>query len=532
MIIVSTDRPYLDYNSDKEVFGLIDRRRSYVHGWAGPSVSGKEGIHLTKNPYRAFSYVGYATPAAQVLLKPIFEGIQEARASDLSYVDPTDIRFNDCVPEGQKLMEFQVAGVAALLNRKSAFLADEPGLGKTPQTICYANIIKPAKFLVICPASLTLNWEREFETWLSHDRQVTVFEPGKSKLDAVLEKDTVIISYDSIVPRAKDFIKAGFTEFVACDEAHYLKSEKALRTKTLMCGENSLLKLAERLVLISGTPSPNKIAELVPFIRHLRPDLLCGAKVAAFKTWFFRKEIDYFSGKTKLMNLHPECELEFKTTVFADWLIRREKKDVLTQLPAKRYHLAVLSGGKEFDVLIDRSEALGIEDIEHIPGSMISAVAEVRHAIGVAKAPLVVGYIKDLLEGGTEKVVVFAHHRAVIDVLAKGLAAYSPGLIVGGMTAHDKDAAVQKFQNSDTCRVIICNIVAGGVGVTLTRAHDVVFAEASYVPGENEQAIDRIHRISQTERVTAHFPSVPGTIDFNVLKAFLTKKKELEFYNN
>ncbi len=533
------DHPVLTYDGARKVFGLSGMKVPHLTGWSNPQATGATGYFMTRNPYRAYNYVAYADAKAAEVLQEIYEGVQESSASGLDYVDPADRRLFDAIPAGETLYAYQLAGVAAIVKRKSAYLADEPGLGKTPQAICAINYLRPEKTIIIVPASLILNWEAELERWLVAPLSVGVYIPGRTHLHQIMDKNIVIISYNNITSRVDSFIRHGFLDMIICDEAHYLKSADSsmgrtpsARAKSLMGDPTALLKMADRVLLLSGTPSPNRLSELLPFIRHLRPDLMCGVPYKAYRDWMFSKDVELENGGTRWGKLYPDCELEYKTSIFADWLIRREKKDVLTQLPPKRYHLAVLDGGTAFKPLIKMSEDLNIADVTNIPSSKISAVAEVRHALGVAKAPLVAKYVKDMLDDGTEKIVVFAHHKRVVDILVKDLAEYRPVLIIGGMTATAKHASVKTFQNDPGCRVIICNITSGGVGLTLTAAHDVVFAEASYVPGENEQAIDRLHRITQKERVVAYFPSVPGTIDFNVLKAFLTKKEELKFYNS
>ena len=520
----------LDYNAEFGLFGITPPPLKYMEGWYQSSKHAD--VYFTRSPYRALSFVGYAGEKAAEVLQPIYEGIQEATSTDTGYVN-MDPALADCAPAGKHLYPFQLAGVSAILNREGVFLADEPGLGKTPQTICAINVARPKKVLIVCPALLIYNWYKELQDWLTFEPSVGVFDAARPILQAsAINSDICIISYDSLSTREAIFTKIDY-DWIVCDEAHYLKNETANRTKVLLSGGNALLKKCKKYILVSGTAAPNRLFEIVTYIKHLRADKFFGLSLTLFNEWFFTKEYDPFKKTATCRELRRGTQAEFRATLYHDWFIRREKKDVLTQLPAKQYRLVTLCGdGQVFQELVARSEALNIEDVSHIPSSSIAAVAEVRHAIGIAKAPLVVEYVKDLLESGLEKVVVFAHHRGVVDVLLTKLNRYNPQCVVGGMSSAGKDKAVAKFQTDPDCRVIVCNLTAGGVGITLTAAHDVVFAEASYVPGENEQAIDRVHRITQTEKVTAHFPSIPNTIDFNVLKTFLAKQEELKMLNN
>ena len=526
----------LTYFQEKGVFVYGTNTASeteHLPGWARLLTETDEGKkkfsgYYTNNPYRAFTFVGCSDEYAQEQLQPIHEGMQEAFCATTEFVPP-EIEYYTCCPEGKKLFPFQLAGVHRIVTRKRVFLADEPGLGKTIQAICARNIIRPKKTLVICPASLIFNWERELIDWSIQESTIGVFKPGAC-LEDILTKDIVIISYDSITPRIRAFMGIDWG-FLIVDEAHKLKNENANRTKAILSGPEALLKKAPYYVLLSGTPSPNRLAELVTFIRHLRKDKMFGVGLSVFRDWYFNKTTNYFSGSVEYKTFKQERSLEWRALLYHDWFIRREKKDVLTQLPAKQHKLVTLQAGESFKDIIAECEKLEIENVSDIPSSALSAIAEIRHAFGIAKAPFVAEYVKELLDGGQECLVIFAYHKAVIDILLDKLSVYNPVSIRGGMTSAQKQKSVDTFQKDKKCRLIICNLEAGGVGYTLTAAHDVVFAEASYVPGENDQAMDRLHRIGQTEKVVAHFLSVPGTIDFNILKAFLIKQRELEHLN-
>ena len=521
----------LTYYEDKNLFvyGTDEPTFDYLPGWSkfDHLIDGNITGFYTQNKYRAYTMVAAADEAAKQELEPIFRGIQEAFSHDCTYV-PAEPEYYTCTPEGKTLYPYQLAGVHMIVTRKRVFLGDEPGLGKTIQGICARNIIRPKKTLVICPASLTLNWEREIQEWSTFESSVAVFQ-GKD-LHHVLDHDVVIISDTSITSRIAAF-NAIHWDMVIVDEAHRIKNITAERTKVLLMQKDSALRKADYYVLMSGTPSPNRLVELVPFIRYLRPDKMFGAGMGKFKDWFFDKMYNPFSGGFKHASFKMERAVEWRALLYHDWFIRREKADVLTQLPPKQYKLITLDDGHKFSNIISQCEKLDIQDVMNIPSSAMSAVAEIRHAFGIAKAPLVAKYVSDMLEDTTEKIVVFAHHIEVVNILVEKLAKYKPVKIVGGMTTTQKQQARDAFQQDPAHRLIICNLEAGGVGWTLTSAHDVVFAEASYVPGENDQAMDRVHRIGQTEKVVAHFLSVPGTIDFNILKAFLGKQRELKVLN-
>ena len=147
-----------------------------------------------------------------------------------------------------------------------------------------------------------------------------------------------------------------------------------------------------------------------------------------------------------------------------------------------------------------------------------------RRLCGMAKAKPVADLLyQELEDGGLDKVVIFAHHKDVVDLIARDLERFGVRTITGATPAKDRAAYVDHFQTDPSVRVIVANIVAGGVGITLTAAADVVFAEQSWTPGDNAQAADRCHRIGQTRRVRVRFMALAGTIDEAITQSLRQK---------
>ena len=425
-------------------------------------------------------------------------------------------------PENTSYYPFQAAGIEHMVNqlrqRRAVALMDEQGLGKSAQAIGVANAMGFKKLLVICPASLRLNWVREIETWHLHSNGVTPVLTGTDSFDPAA---SVVVSYD---------LATNLTEyqpdFIICDEIHYLKNVTAKRTR-LILGDGKkwpgLISFAPA-VLLSGTPLPNgKPNELWPVLFKCAPDAISYMKYWPFIQQFCEYESDDYSGVhvTGAKNTE-ELFLRLRGSGF---MVRRLKKDVLKSLPPKRHKLVVFPATGPAKKLLTQESAFDAGEIVRHGMPVGSALPETRRLMGVEKVPQAVEYISDLLDSGTEKLLVFAYHREVNQMLAERLARFNPVTITGDTPALTRQYNVDSFQANPETRVAIGNLVSMGTGWTMTAAHDVVFVEASWVPGENEQCADRAHRIGQHESVMLHYLVVEGSLDARILSSAAMKTK-------
>ena len=154
-------------------------------------------------------------------------------------------------------------------------------------------------------------------------------------------------------------------------------------------------------------------------------------------------------------------------------------------------------------------------------------LATLRRLTAIAKLPAVTALVKEELYGGIEKIVLFGHHRELLEGLAVGLAEFQPGLIHGGIPRDKRQAEVDRFQTDPNCRVFVGQIDAAGVGITLTAAHHLLMIEASWVPSKNQQAIDRISRIGQREPCLARFVGLANSVDEIVMRVQARKAEAL-----
>jgi hypothetical protein len=292
---------------------------------------------------------------------------------------------------------------------------------------------------------------------------------------------------------------------------------------------------ARRKILLTGTPIVNRPSELYPLISYLDPERW-GNYVSYAKRYCNAHQTRYgweFGGANE--QRLPELQETLRATI----MIRRLKADVMAEMPAKMRQTVVIPATSQMKKLAQEeqrwaSEA-GLDEIDEesvdltglpkVPA--FEEMSRVRHELAMAKIPFTIEYIEGMIEAGTNKIVVMAHHHAVQDAICEALAQKKVSHVLhrGGLSDHVKQEAVDRFQNNEACKVFVGSIRASGVGITLTAAHDVVFAELDWVPGNLSQAEDRCHRIGQTQTVWVHHLVVEGSLDEEMSKRVIAKQK-------
>ena len=421
------------------------------------------------------------------------------------------------------LMPFQVAGVEEIIARKNILLADEPGLGKTAQAIAYLNIVQTyqSRTLIICPASLKLNWIREFEKFGDKDRfTIQMLSGSKDKINP--KSNVVIVNYDMLKSKIIfDQLLEYSAQMLICDEAHYIKNAKTARSKS-----TALLvkKATKKTILITGTPLVNRPIELHSILKMISPETI--QPYEDYRRYAF-KFCSAHNGRWGFNVNGSSNEAELNYRLRSTCMIRRLAQDVLPQLPEVTMQLLPFEQDKKTKKIIEEEYRFTFEDLTKRPevGS-VGDLAKIRHDLAMAKLPTSLQVISDLLET-VNKVVVFAYHRDVMQGLFDGLKDYKPVMVVGGMTTENKQKAVDTFQNDPSVRVFVGQIQAAGVGITLTAAQNIEFVETSWVPGEIDQAVKRCKRIGQKSHVTARFHIVTDSLDETMLKSAFDKLKTI-----
>ena len=505
----------ISYNQKHKIFYWVGPFESrHVPKDAGFEWSQKYKTWLTKSPYIAYQLIGEADNDARFELTGIDNNIFDSK-------QPNDIfnRKGLSVPKGLSYLPFQIAGITHLVSqlekRRSVLLADEQGLGKTVQAIGVANHFGFKKILVICPASLRLNWAREIEKWHIHNPGVKPLLSGK---DAYDPQKSAVVSYH-LAGKVEDYEP----DFIIIDEGHYLKNRDTKRTQYIL-GVNGLIEKAPSIIL-TGTPLPNgKPNELYPILRKCAPECINYMSYWDYVRHFC--ELDFGNYRDyRIIGAKNQKEL-FTRLRGSGFMTRRLKKDVLKDLPPKRHKMVVFPASGGLKKILDKESEFDALEIARHGVPVGSGLPEIRREMGIEKVPVTVEYISNLLDSGTEKLIVFAHHIEVVDLLSTALKKYNPVVIKGDTPAKTRQYYVDLFQTDPLIRIAVGNLQSMGTGWTLTSAHDVVFVEASWVPGENDQCADRAHRIGQNERVMLHFLVVEGSIDARILGSAALKARD------
>jgi len=419
------------------------------------------------------------------------------------------------------LYPYQVEGQAFLAERESGLLADEQGLGKTAQAIAAADSVGAKSILVICPASARINWERELARWLVDPQAV----------------DTKVVSYDKARGSQRDGLMEKAWDVLILDEAHFLKSWKAKRTQTIygaLCdGKGGLVSRSKYIWALSGTPAPNDVTELWPMMRALFPTSLVGDKPEPMSLWDFTSR--YTTGyQTKYgYRVTGGRNLEELKERLVPHMLRRKTEEVLPDLPPIRYGEVTLNSGELPAGLREAEEGFEGDVIRaaleagKLPPSAMMATSTLRRLTGLAKVTPVIDLVTYELNSNPGKLVLFAHHREVINQLNWGLAEFNPCLLHGGLPEDQRQKAVDDFQKDPTARVFIGQLTAAGTAITLTAAASVLFVEYSWTPSDNQQAAKRCHRIGQTDSVLVRFVSLAGSLDEDITRVVRDKTETL-----
>jgi SWI/SNF-related matrix-associated actin-dependent regulator 1 of chromatin subfamily A len=425
------------------------------------------------------------------------------------------------VPEGLAFYPFQRAGVEFLDSRSVALLADEMGTGKTIQVAGLLNLrgSEYRRVLLITPASMKIIWARELAKWLVRKETPIMVIKGITPEADLPSQGIWIINYELLKKFRLSLIRDSW-DLLVLDEAHYIKNRKSQRTKTA----HLLSGCARQKLLLTGTPLLNRPEELWSLLHFLSPrDWPNFHSFAHRYCGPIRTEWGWdFSGASNLEELNGRLR--------AGLMMRRLKKDVLPQLPSFTRALVPLeiSGRGNLDELVRLAglDPFNLPDLLDPLTIPFECVAEVRHELGKLKVKPALQYILEQSEGYQEKIVVFAHHRAVLGELAKGL----PGsvLVTGETDQASRLAAIEQFQNDPQIRFFVASIRAMGVGITLTAAARAIFVEQDWTPAILRQAEDRLHRIGQKAAVLSQYLVVPDSIDVNVMRAVMAKVEVIE----
>ena len=415
-------------------------------------------------------------------------------------------------------MSHQKEAIEKLVRNKKFILADDMGLGKTTSTIIAALETGAKKILIVCPASLKLNWEREIANY--SDRIVYIAEGKKFST----EHDFVIVNYDilknfhDIKDKEKSEIMKVNFDLVIMDEAHMISNPQAQRTKIA----NDIASKSERVWLLSGTPMTSRPMNYYNLLN------LVDSPVAANWMAYAKRYCNGFQfsvGKRKVWNVTGASNLEELRERTQTHILRRLKEEVLDlpekiitpvylRLKSKDYEELM---GEYFDWYDSRPEESSSLTIQ------FSKLMKVRKVIAQEKINNTIELAENIIEQG-KKVIIFTNFTDTLNIIYNHFGKQAVYLD-GSCSKFHRQNSVDEFQTNDKIRVFVGNLKAAGVGITLTSAEAVIMNDLSFVPAEHSQAEDRSHRIGQKNSTSVYYPLFENTIEGAIYDILNRKKK-------
>jgi len=414
-------------------------------------------------------------------------------------------------------LDHQKEAIQKLVENKKFILADDMGLGKTTSTIISALETGAKKVLIICPASLKINWQREIENY--SDRTTSIIE-GKKWDDG----DFVIINYDIIKNFHDDKKKSESTivkskfDLVIVDEAHYVQNSQAQRTKLI----NDIGRNVERVWLLTGTPITSRPINYFNLLN------LIDSPVAQNWMAYVKRYCNGFqfqAGRRKIWNVSGASNLEELRDRTSPLVLRRLKENVL-DLPEKIITPVYLRlKSKEYEELMgeyyDWYDKSGESDSLTL---QFTKLTKVRQVIAEEKTKATIELCENIIEQG-KKVIVFTNFTKSLEMILQHFGK-SAVRLDGQMSQKERQLSVDNFQNDENITVFVGNIKAAGVGITLTAAEAVVMNDLSFLPSDHSQAEDRSYRYGQKNNVLVYYPIFDNTVE-GIIYDILKKKKNI-----
>ena len=416
-------------------------------------------------------------------------------------------------------LQHQKEAIEKLAGSRRFILADDMGLGKTTATIIAALETGAKKILIICPASLKINWQREIENY--SDRSVYIAEGKKFST----ESDFVIVNYDilknfhDMKDKDKSLLNQSEFELVILDEAHMISNPQAQRTKII----NHYVKNIKRVWLLTGTPMTSRPMNYYNLLNIIESPVAQNWMAYAIR---YCQGYQFTAGKRKVWNVTGASNLEELRDRTSKQILRRLKEDVLDlpdkiispvylRLKSKDYEELMGEYYDWFDNKKDESSSLTVQ---------FSKLMKVRKVIANEKTKQTIEFAENIIEQG-KKVIIFTNFTDTLQTIYQHFGKQAVYLD-GSCSKPHRQHAVDEFQDNEKIKVFVGNLKAAGVGLTLTAAEVVIMNDLSFVPAEHAQAEDRAYRYGQKSNVLVYYTLYENTIEGAVYD-ILNRKKEI-----
>jgi SWI/SNF-related matrix-associated actin-dependent regulator 1 of chromatin subfamily A len=416
-------------------------------------------------------------------------------------------------------LNHQKIAIEKLAGSKRFILADDMGLGKTTSTIIAALETGAKKILIICPASLKINWQREIENY--SNRPTFIAEGKKFSTD----HDFVIVNYDILKnfhdPKDKEnsLLEKSNFDLVILDEAHMISNAQAQRTKII----NSYVKNIDKVWLLTGTPMTSRPMNYYNLLSIIESPVAQNWMAYAIR---YCQGYQFNAGKRKVWNVSGASNLEELRDRTSKQILRRLKEEVLDlpdkiitpvylRLKSSEYEILMGDYYDWYDKNPEESSSLTVQ---------FSKLMKVRKVIANEKTKQTIEFAENILEQG-KKIIIFTNFTDSLQTIYNHFGKQAVYLD-GSCSNSVRQQAVDSFQNDEKIRVFVGNLKAAGVGLTLTSAEVVIMNDLSFVPAEHAQAEDRAYRYGQKSNVLVYYPLYENTIE-GAIYDILNKKKEI-----
>jgi SWI/SNF-related matrix-associated actin-dependent regulator 1 of chromatin subfamily A len=416
-------------------------------------------------------------------------------------------------------LDHQKIAIEELLKNKKYILADDMGLGKTTSTIIASLETGAKKILIICPASLKINWQREYQLYSEKTSYVCEGKNYSENAEIVIMNYDIIKNFHDSKERKNSIILNSKFDLVIIDEAHYIQNVQAQRTKLI----NDLVRDIERLWLLTGTPMTSRP------INYFNLLSLVDSPVA--KNWMayvvrYCSGYQFKVGPRKVWNVMGASNLEELRDRTSVTVLRRLKEDVLDlpdkiitpvylRLRSKMYEEVMGDYYNWYDKNPDESKNLSIQ---------FTKLTQVRQVIADEKTQHTIELAENIVEQG-KKVIIFCNFTKSLEVICNHFGK-SAVRLDGSMSKIQRQDAVDRFQEDEKVKVFVGNIKAAGVGITLTAAEAVIMNDLSFLPSDHSQSEDRAYRYGQKNNVLVYYPIFENTIE-GIIYDILNNKKRI-----
>jgi SWI/SNF-related matrix-associated actin-dependent regulator 1 of chromatin subfamily A len=545
----------LDYAESTGAFCLYVNRgdadlRALVEGYgmdySRPASTPERAVVFTREPYAAVNFIKHANDRARTKLQGLYGEIQSSRAltSNFKTTYPDTEEFARIIGSPYS---FQGAFVEYCMRRNGALGGDEPGVGKTGEAILLANEMKAKRVLVICPASIRLQWMDCARLWSTMPGRPIMYPIMKSSDGVHPTANWTFVSFGLACSRGiYDALRKGKFDLIIIDEIHFLKSSEALRTKHIFGGTiwhkdpedpndwskrtaellGGLTENCGYVLGLSGTPLPNRPKECYTLAKNICWDSIDWQTETEFRNKY---NPAVYNGQYKREEAGRLSELNARLR--ANFMIRRGLDEVMPQLPKASHQVQHIEINGAIRKALEAERMLDIDphELDGLSASVDGPISTVRMMMGLAMAPGVAQYVEMLLGSGVDKIFLSGWHKEVLDIWENKLHKWGVARVDGSTPDGQKNLAKLDFINNPKMGVFLANYMSGGVGTDGLQhvCHRAVLGEVSWVSGENEQTVRRLRRNGQELSVQADYMMVRGSFSERVLGSSLEKMQDI-----